>query len=64
MKVHVDMSKCQAYGNCADAAPQLFSLDDWGYAVVEGDGNVAPQDEEAARNAAAACPAVAITLTD
>jgi ferredoxin len=64
MKLNVDMSKCQAYGNCADAAPQLFSLDDWGYAVVEGDGTVAPEDEEAARSAVAACPAIAISLAD
>jgi ferredoxin len=64
MKLTVDMSKCQAYGNCADEAPQLFSLDEWGYAVVHGDGDVASDDAEAARRAAAACPALAIALAD
>lgn len=64
MKVQVDMSKCQAYGNCADEAPRLFTLDEWGYAVVLDDGTVPPEEEQAARNAVAACPAIAITLAD
>lgn len=60
MKVEIVKSKCQAYGNCADEAPDLFLLDADGYADVEGDGTV-PQDQvDEARAAVKSCPARAI----
>lgn len=64
MKVHVDMSKCQAYGTCADEAPELFTLDEWGYSQVRGGGDVPPGQEEAARRAVAACPVLAIAVEE
>ncbi|MFF4825639.1 ferredoxin [Streptomyces sp. NPDC001312] len=63
MKVRVDMSRCQAYGNCADDAPAVFTLDEWGYAQAV-DGDVPSEQEAAARHAAAACPARAIALQE
>jgi ferredoxin len=62
MKVRVDAIKCQAYGTCPDVAPALFTLDEWGYAAVLGDGAVADGDEELARQAARQCPAEAISV--
>lgn len=64
MKVQVDMSKCQAYGNCADEAPALFTLDEWGYAQTIRDGTVTSDQAQAARNAVAACPSLAISLDE
>jgi len=62
MKAFVDATKCNGYGTCAELAPTLFQLDEWGYASVAGDGEVT--DEAAARKAAADCPECAITLKD
>ncbi|SEG88807.1 ferredoxin [Thermomonospora echinospora] len=62
MKVFVDATKCSGYGACAELAPNLFELDEWGYAAVIGDG--VPSDEAAARRAAAACPELAITIEE
>jgi ferredoxin len=63
MKVHVDMSKCEAYGICAETAPAVFELDEWGYAQVLGDGTVADDQQENARRAVAGCPAKAIQIS-
>ncbi|PVX59523.1 ferredoxin [Rhodococcus globerulus] len=61
MKMQVDATKCEAFGACADLCPSLFILDEWGYASVIGDGTVPDGDEQAAENALAACPEMAIT---
>jgi ferredoxin len=54
---HVDEFACAAHGDCALAAPGVFTVDD--IAVVTGEGS----DEEIIA-AARACPAGAITVTD
>ncbi|MFI0350014.1 ferredoxin [Actinomadura sp. 9N407] len=64
MKVFVDATKCSGYGTCAETAPELFRLDDWGYAAVSGDGAVTGEAAETARRAAAECPERAITIED
>jgi ferredoxin len=45
-------------------APELFDVDDYGTAIVIGDGTVPTELEEKARLAVANCPEYAITLTD
>lgn len=62
MKVFVDATKCSGYGTCAEIAPDLLQLDEWGYASVIGDG--VPADPDAARRAAAQCPEAAITIEE
>lgn len=64
MRVQVDMSKCQAYGVCAEEAPEVFELDEWGYARVDDGGVVAGDQEPHVARAVAACPAQAITATN
>jgi ferredoxin len=64
MKATVDATVCNAYGTCAEHCPSVFTLDEWGYAAVTGDGTVPPGDEDAARAAAADCPEKAITLVE
>ncbi|HJU00019.1 MAG TPA: ferredoxin, partial [Actinomycetes bacterium] len=46
---------CQGHGRCYSLAPGLFGCDDEGYAVLEpaATGEIAPEDEAAARLAAA-----------
>lgn len=64
MKVHVDASKCQAYGTCSEIAPQVFELDEWGYARVVGEGSVDDHDREAVLQAVKECPALAIVVDE
>ena len=64
MKVRVDSTKCQAYGTCAIHLPEVFKLDEWGYAYVDDDGAVPGGAEESARKAIADCPERAITSED
>jgi ferredoxin len=61
MKITVDTTACSGHARCAAAAPELFRLDDDGYALaIEGE---VPEDlEEAARDGERACPERAITL--
>jgi ferredoxin len=59
LKVHpID---CAAHGMCAELLPELITLDDWGYPIV--DGHELPADlVDLARRAADACPTLAIRL--
>jgi ferredoxin len=62
VKVIVDRSLCQDYGQCVISAPQVFRLDDDGVLIFEehpGDSDRA--DVEAAADA---CPFQAISIAD
>jgi ferredoxin len=62
VRVRVDPDKCQGHNRCYALAPELFDVDDYGQAVVIGDGEVPAELEEKARLAVANCPEYAITL--
>jgi ferredoxin len=62
MRVHIDPAKCEGFGPCADAAPEIFQLDEWGYAMTLNDGVVPQGLEEAAQRAVDACPVGAISI--
>lgn len=62
MRVAVDLTRCQGYGNCLSAAPELFDLGDDGLAVVLVEEPSAAQ-RDAARRAARMCPVAAIALS-
>lgn len=64
MRVTVDAEKCQGHNRCFALAPELFDVDEYGTAVVIGDGTVPPDLADKARLAAANCPEFAITVTD
>ena len=64
MKAHVDPVKCEGFGSCHDVLPEVFLLDEWGYAYVDADGQVPEGMETKSREAAAICPVHAITITD
>ena len=64
MRVHLDAEKCQGHNRCYALAPELFDVDDYGQAVLIGDGDVSPDLEDKARLAASNCPEYAITITD
>lgn len=60
MRVRLDRTVCDGFGLCAKHAEAYFSLDDWGYAVLVGDGNIPEQDQDAVRRALLDCPVHAI----
>ena len=64
MRVSIDHDRCTGHGRCYVLAPELFVDDDEGYGQVIGDGQVAPEQEEAARKAVASCPERAVILED
>ena len=60
-RLRVNPIRCTAFGFCAEYAPELFTLDEWGYAWPHG-REIAATLEELAREAAALCPTRAILV--
>ena len=63
-RLRVDGSKCQGHNRCFVLSPELFQLDEYGYAHERKDGVVPPELEEKARVAVENCPERAISLSD
>ena len=65
MSTHVRINPiaCEAHGLCAELLPELITLDDWGYPIVDP-GPVPPHLIEHAQRAAAACPTLAVLLEE
>lgn len=65
MKIKLDRTLCDGFGKCAERAPDVFDLDEWGYASYAP--GVTPHEdlpdglERSARRARLDCPAHAIT---
>lgn len=65
MRIKLDRTVCDGFGVCAIHAPELFSLDEWGYATLaDRTGTVPPAREAGVRQALASCPVKAITTLD
>ena len=64
MRVRVDSEKCQGHNRCYAIAPDLFDVDDLGYATEMNDGLVPEAMEGKARLAALNCPELAITISE
>lgn len=61
MRLEVNLTLCQGYANCVDAAPAVFDLGEDGLAVLL-QVEPAAEHEEAAREAARLCPVRAIKV--
>jgi ferredoxin len=61
VRLRLDPIACGGHGLCADLLPEMISLDEWGYPIV--DDRDVPADLLAhARRAASACPTLALSL--
>jgi ferredoxin len=60
--VDLDRSACQGAANCVGLAPDVFGYDDDALKAVLLVEAVSGEDADRAREAEAACPALAITL--
>lgn len=61
LRLRVNPIRCAAFGFCAEYAPELFGLDEWGYAWLHRQ-EVPPELETLAQEAAALCPTRAILV--
>ena len=64
MRIQFDRDACQGHNRCYLLAPELFDVDDEGYAVLLVEGEVPDELREKAELAADNCPEYAITLVD
>jgi ferredoxin len=64
MRVHVDSERCQGHNRCYAIAPDLFEVDDLGFATEVGDGTVPAGLEDQARLVVANCPEYAIVISE
>jgi ferredoxin len=61
VRVTVDRDRCSGHVRCAALAPEVYQLDEEGYAVADAQ-LVPPQRERAAERGALACPERAIAI--
>jgi ferredoxin len=64
MKVGIDLARCAGFGNCVDAAPDVFEMsltEDVADVLIENPG---PELAEAVRKAARVCPADAVLIEE
>ena len=61
VRLRVDWSACDGHGLCAQWAPELIELDEWGYPIVAA-GPVPREAIGHAKAASRSCPALALTL--
>ena len=61
VRVRVDPVACDAYGYCAELLPELVTLDEWGYPIVDG-RPVPPELVALAAKAARDCPRRALLV--
>ncbi|OBJ55294.1 ferredoxin [Mycobacterium sp. 1423905.2] len=63
MKLYVDRELCQGHSRCYATYPELFDIDDEGFAFVTGE-DVPPGWDDRAHNAIANCPERAIHIKE
>lgn len=59
--LRVNPIACDGHGMCAELLPELVTLDEWGYPIVDR-RPLPPGLERVARKAVAACPVLALKL--
>ena len=65
-RLHVDWTRCDGHGLCADLLPELLARDEWGFPLARDGANrsleVRRDVEEHARRAVDLCPLLALSL--
>lgn len=64
-RLHIDWTRCDGHGSCAELLPDLLTTDEWGFPIsVSGDRDPAiPADAStAAALAVRACPLSALRV--
>lgn len=61
MRIKLDKTICDGFGPCATHAPEVFSLDDWGYAATRNGRPISADHRDGVRRAILDCPVHAIS---
>jgi ferredoxin len=61
-RLRVNPILCNGYGYCAEIVPELISLDDWGFPIVNESPIADDKVERLAERAVATCPRLALLL--
>ncbi len=61
LTLRIDRIACDGHGVCAELAPEVIELDEWGYPVIP-DPMVTERMKPHVRRAVAACPVLALRL--
>ncbi len=59
--LRIDPVLCDGHGICAELLPELITLDDWGYPIIEG-GSFPPSLLANVRRTVTACPLLALRI--
>ena len=63
-RLRVNPTLCTGYGYCAEIVPELITVDDWGYPIVDGGPIDSESVSKLARKAIATCPRLALLLDE
>jgi ferredoxin len=63
MTIEIDWTRCDGHGLCAELLPEQIIRDEWGFPILLGSRGTAV-DRAAERRTVAACPALALRLTE
>ncbi|GAB2538516.1 ferredoxin [Nocardia heshunensis] len=63
-RLHIDWTRCDGRGVCAELLPDLIARDDWGYPLTRDHRDPVPSPAElpTAREAVRLCPRLALKL--
>jgi ferredoxin len=67
LRLHVDWTRCDGHGLCAELLPELLDRDEWGYPLPrtgEREPVVPRRVEPHARHAVRSCPLLALRLVE
>ncbi len=64
MRVNYERERCQGHNRCYLLAPELFDVDDDGYAVLLVEGDLTEEQLAKAQLAADNCPEYAIEVVE
>lgn len=66
-RLHIDRTRCDGHGSCAELLPELLALDEWGFPIVrdaDRDPTVPRSLDDLAARAVKACPLMALSVVD
>jgi ferredoxin len=63
VRLRVDPIMCDGFGHCAELAPELVVLDEWGYPILS-EKHLSPRERKLAQDAVLQCPRKALFLED
>lgn len=63
-RLRVNPTLCTGFGYCAEIVPELISLDDWGYPIINTNPIESEGVQNLARRAVATCPRLALLIEE